>query len=248
MIFCQSDFILKFLCYFFSGANSTIRGRRFFISSNIPLYVYVCFFCGVHLKFKSFTQSFHQQDDLKGDYPAFINLMIDAHGVCCAICKLKIGDLRNRKRIGRCVRIFKFRVMRIEPKDVCVVCDPHANYEKLHSHKYYSIFVENKIDEEFVVPRYVSVRNDVLIAGVCPHADILNTSTAEKMDRTESNECVSVASFVRIFLSKLETVSHSSKGIYSMEGIQKALLDSHFEHVATDHGGVSEQVFVLKHA
>lgn len=246
---------------FYSHSRELCK-RRYVICSSVALYVFVCLFCNAHLKFKSFDQSSYQHQDVTGGFSSFVNIYIEAHGIRCVVCRLKIGALRNRKRSGRSAQIFQFRIMRIEPKDINVVCDPHSSYETSHTHKSFSIYIENSVTDEYVVPRYLSVRNDVVMSAVCPYANVVAVSLHEKnsagidndnvtVSPPEENsagieslakyECASVASFIRVFLKKLEDEPHTSNAMFSMESIQRALVDAHFIHVVTIHDVPSGQ-------
>lgn len=56
--------------------------------------------------------------------------------------------------------------------------------------------------------------------------------------------CSSVSHFVRLFLHSLDAEPSSSNGAYTMESIQRAIVNSHIEHVLAEHRVTVERPMV----
>lgn len=222
-----------------------------FIGSVVSVYIFVCYYCGAHLKFKSFTQSSYHEENVTGGFSSFINISLDLHSIRCSMCKLKLGDFRKHKRSRRLVQISRFRIMRIDPKNIGSVCESNANFERSHSHANFSVFAESKIEDVFSVPLRINLRNDVQFAKVCQFADLVDRSTSEKSAVLENDvrdvkvECNTISSFMSMFLQKLELEPSSSNGTYTVESIHVALVNSHIEHMISQHHVATNRPVVI---
>lgn len=144
----------------------------------------------------------------------------------CKICKSKIGEL-IRKRDEKFARINKFCILRVDSRRYGNVCEPFDDLDQPHAHRYFVISSNSIATDQPCLPVDLSVKNEgQLVGGVCPYSDFLAVVGSSSEARTDKSDCNKVSEFIRAFLVRLENEPSSTKDMYSMSSIKKALEDA----------------------
>lgn len=170
---------------------------------------------------------------MNGTEDTFVNVNTVLQYVYCNLCNANIGERWGGKKVGKTLSISKFIILRVDPRNYGNVCEPVANFDRIHDHKYFVISLDNVVNSKSVPIINVNVQNgDQRFGEVCQYSSFVacgDLSGPEPVN--EKVESESINEFIRFFLTELENGPCSSNGAYAMESIQKALFETQIKYL-----------------